>query len=134
MYDSGKIIAGLVIFAGLLTLPFLMNLGKAAPPPKPKIITKAKACVEDTHYMRTTHMQLLNEWRDWALRDGHRLYVNEKGEKIGISLQRTCMKCHSNKKDFCDQCHNYADVRPYCWDCHFIPEGRKTWASTEGHF
>ncbi len=134
MYDSGKIIAGLVIFAGLFTVPFIMNRGTAAPPPKLKIVSKAKACVEDTHYMRTSHMKLLNEWRDDALRDGHRLYINNKGKKIHIGLQITCLKCHSDKADFCDKCHAYADVRPYCWDCHFSPEGRKKWASTEGHF
>ncbi len=139
MYDTGKIIVGLAIFVGLVTAPIWLNKGKAAPKPTPKLDTpviqqlEKKECVESREFMRSTHMQLLNQWRDQALRKGVRTYINKKGEKILISLQNTCMKCHSNKEQFCDVCHNYTDVKPYCWDCHFIPEGRKTWASTEGH-
>jgi hypothetical protein len=44
--------------------------------------------------------------------------VNSKGKEFEMSLQKTCMKCHTNKAEFCDKCHNYASVRPYCWDCH----------------
>jgi hypothetical protein len=32
------------------------------------------------------------------------------------------MDCHSNKSKFCDQCHNYVDVDPFCWDCHIEPK------------
>jgi hypothetical protein len=32
------------------------------------------------------------------------------------------MECHSNKTKFCDQCHNYMGVAPYCWDCHIAPK------------
>ena len=130
MYDAGKIITGLVIFVGLITCAFWMNMGKAAPIPEPKIDTPVikqmleKQCVEDKPFMRTTHMQLLNDWRDQALREADREYVNQKGKKYDISLQNTCMKCHSNKKDFCDKCHNYAGVAPYCWDCHTEPKGQ----------
>ncbi|HID97609.1 MAG TPA: hypothetical protein EYP57_05405, partial [Thermodesulfobacteriaceae bacterium] len=85
-----------------------------------------KECVENTAFMRSTHMQLLNDWRDQALREGNREYVNHKGEKITISLQNTCMKCHSNKEAFCDKCHTYAGVKPYCWDCHIAPKGNKS--------
>jgi hypothetical protein len=35
-----------------------------------------------------------------------------------MSLSNTCLDCHSNKAEFCDRCHNYASVSPYCWDCH----------------
>lgn len=127
MYDSGKVIAGLVIFVAIATFPFWFGMGKAAPMPKPEILTKGQKCVESKEFMRSTHMQLLNEWRDWALRDGKRLYENERGEKIYISLQNTCMKCHSNKDKFCDRCHEYAEVKPYCWDCHYVPKESKKW-------
>ena len=40
-----------------------------------------------------------------------------------MSLQNECMRCHSNKKKFCDECHNYMAVKPYCWDCHIAAEG-----------
>jgi hypothetical protein len=129
MYDAWKIIVGLVIFVVLFTAAFWMNAGKAAPVPEPKIDTleikkmaeAERKCVEDKHFMRTTHMQLINVWRDQALREGNRDYINQEGKKYYISLQNTCMKCHSNKKDFCDKCHNYAGVSPYCWDCHIAP-------------
>jgi hypothetical protein len=37
-------------------------------------------------------------------------------------LQNTCLNCHNNKSKFCDQCHNYAEVTPYCWECHIEPK------------
>jgi hypothetical protein len=44
------------------------------------------------------------------------------GKTYYKSLQLTCMDCHSNKTQFCDQCHNYMGVTPYCWDCHIAPK------------
>ena len=44
--------------------------------------------------------------------------VNKKGKEFEMSLSNTCIECHDNKAEFCDRCHNYASVRPYCWDCH----------------
>ncbi len=131
MYDSGKVIVGLLIFAGIFLFPFVYQHGAPAKQPKPSLDTPAikalpvKKCVEDKQFMITTHMQFLNDWRDEALREGNRWYVNKQGKKVWISLQNTCLKCHSNKKDFCDKCHNYAAVQPYCWDCHYDPNGSK---------
>ncbi len=124
MYDKGKIIAGLIIFIVLVTFPFLYNIGKVSAKPEPKIDTpvieqlKEKECIESKDFMKANHMQLLDKWRDMAVRDGERVYVNSKGKKYEISLQNTCLKCHSNKKEFCDKCHNYMSVKTYCWDCH----------------
>jgi hypothetical protein len=42
-----------------------------------------------------------------------------------MSLQNGCMRCHSNKKKFCDECHNYMAVKPYCWDCHIQPKEKE---------
>jgi len=128
MYDSGKVIIGLLIFAGIFLFPFIYDHGTPIPKPKPKLDTpeiKAlveKKCVEATPFMIAHHMQFLNDWRDQALRVGNRWYVNKEGKKIWISLQNTCLKCHSNKKDFCNKCHDYAGVDPYCWDCHIDPK------------
>jgi len=127
MYDAGKIIAGIIIFVGLITFPFWYNMGKAAQAPKPKLPTKVKECVESTPYMKTSHMQLLNEWRDSVVREGNRLYVAINGRKFDMSLSNmsfsdSCMGCHSSKVEFCDQCHNYVGVKPYCWDCHIAPK------------
>ena len=121
LYDKDKVIAGLVIFVVLATFPFWYNLGKAASAPEVELTDKAKAaekCVRDTQYMRNEHMQLLDEWRDTVVRDAKRIYVNERNMGYDMSLSNTCLDCHSNKEQFCDRCHNYTSVNPYCWDCH----------------
>ena len=125
MQNGPWIILGLLIFLGLLATPFGLTMGKAAKQPELKLPKDEKKCIESTEFMRTEHMQLLNQWRDWALRDGKRVYVNHAGKEFTISLQNTCMKCHNSKADFCDKCHLNAGVSPYCWDCHTQPEGLK---------
>jgi len=125
MYDSGKVVAGLVLFVVLLTLPFWYNLGKAAPAPEPKLSEKAKAakeCVEPKAYMTAEHMQILNQWRDTVVRNAQRVYVSSSGKTFEMSLSNTCLDCHVEKAEFCDKCHNYAAVTPYCWDCHVDPK------------
>ncbi len=119
MYNKGTIIPGLLIFAVLVTFPIWYNgleagdMPKAEPPPGGE-----KNCVEDVKTMRSSHMQLLNEWRDNVLRDGNRTTVEVDGVKYRKGLQTACLKCHSNKEKFCDSCHEYASVKPLCWDCH----------------
>ena len=71
-------------------------------------------------------MQLLNQWRDSVVRNGDRIYVNAENKEFTMSLQNTCMNCHSNKKDFCDKCHNYIGVKPYCWGCHIAPKEKES--------
>jgi hypothetical protein len=44
------------------------------------------------------------------------------GKPVTMSLVGTCMRCHSNKSQFCDACHNYLAVSPYCWECHIEPK------------
>ncbi len=128
MYDGGKIIIGLIIGIGLFLSPFFYNAGKAAKAPDPELTAKAKeakVCVAQKSYMRESHFTLLDEWRNTSVRDGERYYTAWDGKKYYKSLQVTCMDCHSNKTKFCDQCHNYLDVDPYCWDCHIVPEEKK---------
>jgi hypothetical protein len=134
MYNGGKIIIGLIIFVGLVTFPILYNGGKATAKPDPKIDTpeilklpeSERKCVESKTVMTHGHMKLLYQWRDWVVRDGDTIYTNAEGKQYTMSLQNTCMKCHSNKSKFCDECHNYADVKPYCWDCHIAPKEKET--------
>lgn len=132
IYDGGKILVGIVIFVLLMTLPFLLNIGKANVKPEPKLDTPEiqklteKKCIESKEFMRAEHMKLLNDWRDAAVRNGERLYVNSVGKQFTISLQNTCMHCHSNKKKFCDECHNYMAVTPYCWNCHIAPKEKES--------
>lgn len=127
MHNGRYIAAGLAVFVAIVAFPFVYNIGSKAKTPEPSIDTPVinrmdeKKCVESKEFMRANHMQLLDEWRDAAVRDGNRVYVNTEGKEFEISLQNTCMRCHSNKKKFCDECHNYLAVRPYCWDCHLTP-------------
>jgi formate-dependent nitrite reductase cytochrome c552 subunit len=83
------------------------------------IVSDSKECVEPTPYMRSRHMNLLDDWRQEAVRDGDRIYVGLGGVKYEKNLSGTCiLSCHSNREVFCDRCHEYVGVRPYCWDCH----------------
>jgi hypothetical protein len=121
IYDKGKVVTGLAIFAILATFPFWYNLGKAAPAPKPELTGKAKIakeCVLPGALMKTEHMQLLDTWRDEVVRNGNRVYINPDGKAYEMSLSNTCLDCHAEKAKFCDQCHDYVEVTPYCWECH----------------
>lgn len=120
MYDGGKIIPGLVIFVGLMTYPIWS--GNAGTTPKPEKPAGHEKCVKDKEFMRTSHMVLLNEWRDEVVRDGNREQIHIGDKVYDKSLQNGCMHCHTSKKKFCDECHNYTAVKPYCWDCHIQPK------------
>jgi len=127
MYDAGKVATGLVILLLLITTPFWLRVvrGQPAGPDAPKLElpTDAKQCVAATEYMRTSHMQLLNTWRNDVVRHDDRYHVAPDGKPYEKSLSRTCMSCHSNKAEFCDRCHEYSSVaNPYCWDCHVEPK------------
>ena len=123
MHDGGKIAFGLAVFVVIVLAPVW---GAALKPPadrmEPVIVTTAEECVAPRETMRTQHMQILNEWRDTTVRTGVRTYAGRNGEEITMSLSGTCMKCHTNKSEFCDRCHTYLAVSPYCWDCHIEPE------------
>jgi hypothetical protein len=132
MYDENKVIPIIVVFLIVFTFPFWYNLGKAAAKPDPKINTpvieqmKEKQCIEPKAAMKTTHMKILDEWRQDVVRgDYTRSYTATNGKVFEKSLQNGCMKCHSNKTQFCDQCHNYMEVKPFCWDCHIEPKEKK---------
>ena len=125
MKDRGIIVFGVIVFLGLFTFPFWYGLGQAVPVPKVQLPKDQKACVAPTEFMKTSHMQMLNEWRDYVVRDGLRVFVAADGKKYNMSLSNQCMKCHAEKTKFCDQCHNYLGVAPYCWDCHVAPKEGK---------
>jgi hypothetical protein len=127
MYDAGKIIVGIVVFVILATSPLWFNALTKETPEEPKLqlpTNGSTECVEATEFMRTDHMELLNQWRNDVVRNGQRDYVSATtGKTYDMSLSRTCMDCHSNKAEFCDACHTYMAVSPYCWDCHVEPKG-----------
>jgi hypothetical protein len=130
-YDVRKIAAGIVVFVVLITFSFWYGKEKIFPPPAPDLNTpaiaqmKEKLCVEDTSFMRTNHMKLLNAWRDSVAREGNRLYTAKNGSVYQMSLSGTCLQCHSNKEQFCDRCHNSVAAKPTCFSCHIIPEVKK---------
>ena len=136
IYDKGPVFLGIAIFLALALFPFYNNLGKVNAKPDPKTDTPAiqewvaqngkKECVESKAFMRGEHMQLLNQWRDSVVRDDYRGYKSTtNGKRFNMSLQNGCMHCHSNKKKFCDECHNYLAVKPFCWDCHIQPKEKE---------
>jgi hypothetical protein len=122
MNDKIKIIIGLIIFVVLALFPFLGNLGNTTVPPEPVISSSAGTkCIESKEYMRANHMQILEDWRHAVVRDSDRSYVgttSKDGRRHTKSLTNTCMDCHDNKAEFCDTCHDYTSVKPYCWECH----------------
>ena len=122
MYDGKYIIPGLIVFVALATFPIWKNMGNAGPVPKLEKPVGVTKCIKSAQYMRTSHMKLLDDWRDESLRDGDRAPVEVDGVKYEKSLMNGCMKCHEDKKKFCDECHVYASVKPYCWDCHYVPK------------
>lgn len=134
MYDKGKIIPGLIIFVVLFTFPiwFTLAFGKTGAKPEPRLPTKPghkEHCVESKDYMKRWHMDLLNNWRDSVVRDKQRVYISQtikdkqgKPKKFNMSLSNGCMKCHNSRKQFCNKCHVYVGVDPYCWKCHVEPK------------
>jgi [DsrC]-trisulfide reductase subunit J len=141
IYNKGPIFLGLLVFVAIATFPFFYDIGTVNAKPDPKTDTAAiqewasqhngkKECVESKEYMRAEHMQLLNNWRDAVVRGMDRQYIsNTSGDRFDMSLQNSCLHCHANKKKFCDECHNYMAVKPYCFDCHLEPqvkEGNKS--------
>lgn len=140
MYDGAKVIVGIIILLALVAFPFLYNIvshnmGKAAKVPDPKVDTpeiqglpeKERVCVEPKEYMKTEHMKLLGDWRDQVVRQAKRDYVGFTKKTYAVSLQNTCLECHSNYDSFCDECHKYAGIKPYCWSCHV--DKPKEWAA-----
>jgi hypothetical protein len=124
MQHAGKVITGLVVFLVLITFPVWYNMatGKSGYVPELEKPVKGEQCVRDTDYMRSSHMNLLNEWRDQVVREGERYESGAAGYSYERSLSHTCLDCHENKEKFCDQCHNYMGVDPYCWSCHVVPK------------
>ncbi|MDD5427356.1 MAG: sulfate reduction electron transfer complex DsrMKJOP subunit DsrJ [candidate division Zixibacteria bacterium] len=127
MYDSGKVITGIIVFLIIITFPVWYNVarGKANYVPELEYPVDTGRCVADSAYIRAYHMDLLNTWRDQVVREGIRVYRAADGRTFEMSLSNTCMNCHQSKENFCDKCHDYLSVSPYCWDCHIDPKELK---------
>jgi len=123
MHDAGKVVAGLVVFVVIVTSPVWFHVVRGADTAAPELELPAGGgqCVEPTSYMRQLHMDLLNQWRDDVVRRGDRIHKAPDGKEYEKSLTNTCLKCHPKRETFCNRCHDYAGVTPYCWDCHVEP-------------
>jgi len=125
MRDRSLIYAGLLVFLGLITLPFTYNLarGKTSQAPELELPENEKQCVAPLDYMKSSHMQLLLEWREDMVRRDIHAYTAFDGRTYNVALTGTCLQqCHTDKADFCDRCHTYVGVQgPYCMDCHIDP-------------
>ena len=123
MRDRPVIVAGLLVFLGLVTLPLWYDraAGMTSKGPEPVLPTQERQCVAPVEYMKSSHMALLLDWRDRVVREGATTYVAADGRRYTMSLSKTCLNCHASKADFCDRCHTYAGVTPACFDCHVDP-------------
>ncbi len=119
-YDAGKIFTGLAIFLVGATFPFwyAMAAGKTAYKPEPVFPTSTSQCVESTEQMIAGHMEILDDWRNEVVRRSDREPIEINGTAYPKSLSRGCGNCHADQTQFCDRCHEYAGVSPYCWECH----------------
>lgn len=126
MRDRILIAVGLLLFVSLFTYPMWHAAAAktTAAGPQVQLPEQQKACVAPRAYMRTSHMKLLTDWREGAVREQRLTYTSYDRKSYSVSLSNTCLgQCHTDKKEFCDRCHSYAAVSgPYCWDCHVEPK------------
>jgi len=132
MNDRNIILTAVAVFVVVALFPFWgswVSAGSGDPPELEK--PGGDACVMETEFMRESHMDLLNQWRDEVVRDGERFFTAAEGYTLPAGMEReekslslTCLDCHS-KAQFCDRCHDYSAITPNCWSCHVIPEGRE---------
>ena len=125
MRDRIFIYLGLCLFLALVTFPFTYNraTGQTSKSPDIKLPDREKQCVAPTAYMKSSHMQLLLDWRENKVRRDVRVYNTSDGRSFSVALTGTCLaQCHNKKAEFCDRCHSYVGVQgPYCMDCHVDP-------------
>ncbi len=120
MYHKPYVILGIVVFLIILATPYWVTAGNIKYEDIHKELAKPKGvnCIMGVKWMASKHMELLNEWREIAVRKGVRKYKTENGV-FNVSLTE-CWRCH-NYDEYCKKCHEFMDVRPVCWDCHYNP-------------
>ncbi|NIW24446.1 MAG: cytochrome C, partial [Gammaproteobacteria bacterium] len=115
MHDAGKVLAGLVVFLAIATSPMWYHAasGADAKPPELSISAASQQCLAPTEYMRAFHMDMLDAWRDEAVRTSDTTYVGLDGKSYEKNLAGTCLgECHADKDQFCDRCHEYVGAEP----------------------
>lgn len=145
MYNASKVIPGIIVLVVFLCTPILINFAnlKALPPSDPHIgqarvcttchageagpdeAATSEKCVASAEYMRGYHMKLLDKWRTEKIREMKVNYMSPDGKSYVMSLQRTCLKCHSDYHNFCDRCHQFTGVKLDCFNCHIAGKEEK---------
>lgn len=117
MKDAGRIVGGLVAVCAVIALPVWIASARGA---KTAVLPRAtgESCVEPPEQMRKQHPALLATWRERVVRFGDRVHDKADGSSVRISLTGTCLGCHGNATQFCDQCHARSAVTLSCWGCH----------------
>lgn len=130
MRNRSWIAGALLLFLALFAVPFwygLPHARKGLQGPNLQLPVDRKECVAPIAYMRSSHMRLLIDWRESAVRQGNRTYISFDHKEYRKSLTRTCWQCH-DRAAFCDRCHTYSGVStPYCWNCHNQPQTNVAW-------
>jgi len=120
--DRPFIVIGLIVFVVFATAPIWLGVATrnvALAAPEIKLPVQEKQCVAPVNYMLTSHMRLLEQWRNDVVRGQDHEYVAFNGKVYEKSLTRTCLGCHGNHQEFCDRCHTYSGVAALnCWECH----------------
>ena len=84
----------LAVFVLLVTTPFWYGLLKAGPPPTPEPPPNgASVCVAPLEYMRSSHMKLLDVWRDPATRYTWVVYAERAQTIRGRTILSDVMRC-----------------------------------------
>jgi hypothetical protein len=113
-----KALVAIVVAAAAAVTGFAANEVSSRVPKPQLIIERDGKCVEETQFMRRSHMNLLRHQRDETVHKGVR--------ETRHSLQG-CVDCHASRKTgsvvgsadaFCEGCHSYVGVKPDCFDCH----------------
>ncbi len=131
LYHGKYIVTGLAVFLVVAAFPiwFTAATGKSTFE-NPIQTAEGEQCIEEKTYMRANHMRLLSAWRDEVVRGADRVYEAKLDKKkYEKSLTKTCMACHQADAEgksvsaatYCLECHKYAGVENYCWDCHVDP-------------
>lgn len=128
MADRGRIMFGLGAFLVVAAYPLWSAVaaeGNGDRPALERAVDRVDStdCIEDTVFMKAHHHELLNDWRQAVIRDEEREYASTSGRTWEMSLTGTCLGCHASSEAFCTRCHDYADAKPTCFDCHVVPEG-----------
>jgi hypothetical protein len=115
---------GLVIVAMLAAAAYLATGAETrdASPAADSGTADSTGCIYPKEYMQTHHMQVLADWKEHAAHEGPDAVMKAPDGRRFQKDLATCLGCHDNNRFFCFSCHNYANVKPNCWNCHISPQ------------